>query len=357
MNQVSAARRAAAVSTTAPWFRSRDWDLTWITGSAVLIGLPIVLFSLFQTDQARIVINLVVTLLIGGPHMYATATRTALEPRFRTRHKLGFAAGAILIPAAVVTLTLTNYVLLLTLFFSWASVHILHQASYIAGRYTDRGPARQQSRRSRLLDYAVIFTSLYPIGFYKMVNGTFKVGPTKLLFPEQFRSPVIYWLAFAVFFSLLLAFTIRTTREIRAGEANWPKILFIYATSIGAFLVPAFHNLDTSFQGFNTWHSFQYMGLTWHVNQLRKRQGTIGGAFVNRLMDDPTPKRFYAFTVALTLAAGLLIGAVYKFSGFTIDQSYYTIVLSFLLLHYFLDHFLFLARDDELKPAAEPLAA
>src|SRR5206468_3841174 len=135
----------------------------------------------------------------------------------------------------------------------------------------------------------------------------------------------------------LTLFTIRTVREVQAGEANWPKIIFVYTTALAAFVVPAFKNLDTSFQGFNTWHSFQYMGLTWHINTLRRRNGTIGGSFVKRLMDDRTPKRFYSFTIALTMAAAGLIWCVYRFSGFTVDQSYYTVTLSFLLTHYCLD--------------------
>jgi len=36
---------------------------------------------------------------------------------------------------------------------------------------------------------------------------------------------------------------------------------------------------------------------------------------------------------------------------FSIDQSYYTVVLSFLLMHYYFDHFLFFSKEDELKPA------
>ncbi|MCI0597400.1 MAG: hypothetical protein L0Z48_12820, partial [candidate division Zixibacteria bacterium] len=125
---------AAVMDTEKIWLRSREWDLVWITGSAVLVAFPILMYSFFKTDQARIIINLIVTVLVGGPHMYATATRTALEPNFVGRYKFLFFLGLLAIPAAVLTLTLTSYTLLLTAFFTWASIHILHQASYIAGR-------------------------------------------------------------------------------------------------------------------------------------------------------------------------------------------------------------------------------
>jgi hypothetical protein len=130
------------------WLRSKRWDLFWITGSAVLVAFPIIMYNFFKTDQARIIINMIVAILVGGPHMYATATRTAFEPNFVGRYRFLFFLGLILIPAVVIALTLTSYLLLLTVFFSWASIHILHQASYIAGRYNDRSPV-PMSRRSR----------------------------------------------------------------------------------------------------------------------------------------------------------------------------------------------------------------
>lgn len=347
---------AQALDVSPIWLCSKKWDLFWITGSAVLVAFPIAMYSFFKTDQARIIINLVVAVLVGGPHMYATATRTALEPNFVGRYKFLFFLGLIVIPAAVIALTLTSYLLLLTAFFSWASIHILHQAAYIAGRYNDRSSI-PMSHWSRLLDYGLIFSSLYPIGMYKLVEGTFQIGPTKLLFPSFLQTHLLTYLAFAFFIGCLILFTARTVREIRAKTANWPKIIFVYTTTVAAFAVPAFNNLDTSFQGLNAWHSLQYLALTWHINQLRKQNGTIGSGFVRKMMEGESPKKFYGFNVLLTLFAGLLIYGVYKFSGFNVDQSYYTIVLSFLLMHYYFDHFLFFSKEDELKPAYAPARA
>lgn len=345
-----------AIDTNKIWLRNKEWDLIWITGSAVLVAFPIIMYSFFKTDQARIIINLIVTVLVGGPHMYATATRTAMEPNFVGRYKFLFFLGVLVIPAAVIALTLTSYTLLLTTFFSWASIHILHQASYIAGRYNDRSPV-PMSRSSRLLDYALIVSSLYPIGVYKLVEGTFQIGPSKLLFPPFLQTHLLTYLAFAFFIGCLILFTARTVREIRTKTANWPKILFVYTTAAVAFIVPAFNNLDTAFQGFNTWHSLQYLALTWHINQLRKQKGAIGSQFVNKMMEGESTRKFYGFNVLLTLIAGAFIYVVYKLSGFSVDRSYYTVVLSFLLLHYYLDHFLFFSKEDELKPAFSPARA
>ena len=47
----------------------------------------------------------------------------------------------------------------------------------------------------------------------------------------------------------------------RAGRAcsSWRS------RSALAFIVPIFDNLDVAFQGFNTWHSLQYLALTWFI--------------------------------------------------------------------------------------------
>ena len=49
-----------------------------------------------------------------------------------------------------------------------------------------------------------------------------------------------------------------------------------------AFVVPLFDNLDVSFQGFNTWHSLQYLALTWFILGREAETRRIGTGFVAR---------------------------------------------------------------------------
>src|SRR5262249_23683388 len=74
-------------------------------------------------------------------------------------------------------------------------------------------------------------------------------------------------LTFAV--SLVL-FVGKTILEIRAGYVNVPKTVLIAVTVPVMLTLPAFPNMDTSFQGANAWHSFQYLALTWYANRLRE---------------------------------------------------------------------------------------
>jgi hypothetical protein len=60
---------------------------------------------------------------------------------------------------------------------------------------------------------------------------------------------------------------------------------------------------------------------------------------------------FYGINIALTLGALCLIGVVFLLSGLPFEQSYYIVVLSFLLMHYYHDHVLF-TQFGEIAPSS-----
>src|SRR2546429_616212 len=73
------------------WLRNRNWDSLFMTLSVFLVPIPYLLYILgFQLgvkpDVSRNAVNLAVALLVGGPHMYATFMRTALDEKFVKRY-------------------------------------------------------------------------------------------------------------------------------------------------------------------------------------------------------------------------------------------------------------------------------
>ena len=48
-------------------------------------------------------------------------------------------------------------------------------------------------------------------------------------------------------------------------------------------MIPLFDNLDVAFQGFNTWHSLQYLALTWFILCREADTGRIGNRFARSL--------------------------------------------------------------------------
>jgi hypothetical protein len=299
------------------WIYSPRWDLTFISLSAVLVGLPFLAYQLMTAvgltaGVSASVVDLVVTLLIGGPHLYATFTRTIADPNFRRHHRRIIATSA-LIPIGVVALGLTAFPILLTIFFFWASVHFLHQIVFL-------------------------------VECYRLVNGTFDVSGITLPFPVWLQHDWVIWLASGAFGLALTLFLGKTAREILSGQVHWPKLLLISLTVVVGFFVPSASRLDAAFQGFNAWHSFQYLGVTWYANRLAAERSQTMSPLIRRISGPGDGWRFYGLLILCTIGAGAIIGILMLLRGplgLLPEQPFYITMLSFLLIHYYHDHVLF----------------
>ncbi|HLC04884.1 MAG TPA: hypothetical protein VJK02_17760 [Anaerolineales bacterium] len=366
------------------WLHSRSWDLTFVSLSVVLVATPYLAylgllrlapalagladaFGANVESLSRNLVNGFVALVVGGPHMYATFTRTALDHDFAKKHPR-FIWSSLLIPVIVVALALINLPLLLTVFFFWASIHVLHQIIYITELYNHKDKPGL-GLFSRLTDYGVILTCLYPLAAWKISTGNFSIGTSNLsavigkIVP---LGPWMVWLAGGAFAIALTAWLVDSANQWRQGTLNGPKTVFIALTVIAAFFVPALGNLDTAFQGMNVWHSLQYLALTWMLNNLREERGELKHSpFVKRLSTDGSARRYYLFMFGLTVADIALAGVIFVVLRFVFnlpfdaafDRSYYIAVLSFLWMHYYQDHYLFTQPGVIRAPARAPAMA
>jgi hypothetical protein len=327
------------------WIYKPSWDLSLLIFSAILVPLPLLVAramqvsGLMKPQQVIDVINITVATLIGGPHLFSTVTYTFLDGRFRTRFPW-YSKLVFLLPVGVVYLGVHAYTLLITIFFTWASLHVLHQIIYLTDCYRARTAAREP-RWSRLLDYGLILTGMYPVGIYKVTLGQFQVGGVVLPYPAwllPFHLPIVAGVIYAAF---LIAWTGKTLMEIRQHRASLPKTLLIGITTVVSFCLPMGSNLDVLFQGYNTWHSFQYLFLLWLLNRLREQRGEIDNPFVRNLIRRNTMVPYYLCFLAATGVLVLLTIFVRAVTSLAADQSYFVVVLSVLLMHYYFDHFLF----------------
>lgn len=348
------------------WLRSRNWDLLFITLSVVLVPMPYLFYLLgmqlgMDSDTSRNLVNGFVAIAIGGPHMMSTFLRTGLDGDFRSRYPM-LIRSSIIIPIVVISLAMLNLTLLLTVFFFWAATHVLHQVTYIVELYNHKEhkfvrPGSAVSLPARLIDYAVILTCLFPVASYKISMDNFWIGANDLgqVIPEFIKNPWFFYVVTTVFAIALLAFIVKTIREYQGGYLNVPKTVFIVLTMIVSFSVPALPNMDTAFQGMNTWHSFQYLAITFYIIKIRQTYGDLKGA--------PLVERFAKSTKdskgLFLLSSMMLVGSVIVFIIVSLlvrlvrpdlppeqahqyfDIPYYTAILSFLWIHYYHDHFLF----------------
>ncbi|HJT89120.1 MAG TPA: hypothetical protein VJ732_14735 [Bryobacteraceae bacterium] len=331
------------------WLYKPSWDLPLLIFSAILVPFPFLVAWAAQASgwmkpqQAIDLINILVAALIGGPHLFSTITYTFLDGRFRSRHPR-YARLALLLPLVVVYLGVKQYTLLITFFFTWASLHVLHQIIYLTDCYRARQHASEPAW-SRAVDYGLILTGLYPVGLYKLSLRQFRVGGVLLPYPDWLRQLHLPVLAGAVFAVFLLAWVAKTVVEFRSRRASVPKALLIGITTVVSFCLPMGSNLDVLFQGYNTWHSFQYLFLLWLINRLRDQRGEIDNGFVRMLVRRDSMTGYYLCFLAATGVLVLLTLVVRALTPLAADQSYFVVVLSVLLMHYYFDHFLFSHPD------------
>ncbi len=330
------------------WLRSPRWDLTLLILSAALVPIPLLLHHGVGISQTAV--NLVVAGLVGGPHLYSTFTYTFMEPSYRRRHRR-FLAASLALPVIVTTMAFVNLQILLTVFFMWASIHVLHQITYINDCYVAKG-ARPRPLRERVVDYGVVFLCLYPMATPQILDGSFQLGGTALYVPGWASHGLaadvqVAGIAtlFGVFFVLWVA---KSIRDLRRGTLLVPSVLLIGLTIVIGFTLPLAPNIDVAFQGFNVWHSVQYLGLVWYLMAMRKERGEIDNRFVAECNGPDRPWQFYGLAVALTAAAGMLVLILHAGFGIELQKAYYIVILSTLLQHYYLDHLQFTKLGDML---------
>jgi hypothetical protein len=327
------------------WIYKPSWDLPLLIFSAALVPIPFLAAWGAETSgwmkpqQAADLINIVVAALVGGPHLFSTITYTFLDGRFRARHSR-YALAAFGLPLIVLYLGVYHYTALITFFFTWASIHVLHQIIYLTDCYRARS-SFPDDRWSRLVDYGLILTGLYPIGLYKLSLRQFYVGGVVLPYPDALRAFHLPILAGLLFTAFLVAWVAKTAAEFREGRGNVPKTLLIAITTVVSFLLPMGSNLDVLFQGYNTWHSFQYLFLLWLINRLRDQRGEIENRFVRGLVRRDSMAAYYLCFLAATGVMVIFTLIVRTVTPLRADQSYFVVVLSVLLMHYYFDHFLF----------------
>ena len=382
------------------WIHSPGWDKRWLLFPALLAPVPPLVYylSLYLLERysgmdavtrngaAEDIVSLFVMVLVGGPHVWVTFTRTWLHPDFRRREKIWYFASFAVVPF-VATMALSSELtrkLLLTGFFFIASLHIIHQLSYLIRFYQDRDGTKP-SLRSRLIDIGAVLFPLYPLSTFRMVMVNessmafawatnwfgleqaralkFNIGRAHPLLPDFILSDW-FWMANTA--ALVIALTLwiaKTVHEYRAGTLQTGKFLLIsFAIAIGLFC-PLLPNLDSSFQGFNLWHSFQYIALTWFITRTQIKKGVKQNRFVKWLAaDDRSGARYYgvAFGIVVGLIGVIMIVAlvlsnvqnVGMFGGSgevgtmsyrpgAILQAYYLFGFGLLLTHYFHDAFFF----------------
>lgn len=385
---------------SAGWIHSPGWDKRWLIYPALLAPLPVLIyyFSLWllqrytgmdaanRVGTAEDIVSLFVMVLVGGPHVWVTFTRTWLHPEFRRREKIWYFASFAVVPTVAIMALSSEFTrrLLLTGFFFIASLHIIHQLSYLIRFYHDRD-AIKPALKSRLIDIAAVLFPLYPVSSFRMVLGNesslafawtsslwgtetarelrFNIGRAHPLLPDFMLSDWFWMVNLVALVVAVSLWAAKSMRESRAGTLQKPKFMLICAAIGVGLFCPLLPNLDSSFQGFNLWHSLQYIALTWFITRVQIQKGRKLNPFVKWLANDErSGGRYYgiAFAIVLGLIGIIMVVAlaisawqnVGMFGGSgevgtlsykpgAVLQAYYLFGFGLLLTHYFHDAIFF----------------
>ena len=405
------------------WLRSRAWDRFFIVGSAVLVPVPILAFyglraAGLSVDICEDLVTLLVMVLVGGPHVFVTYTRTYFEPSFRRRERgllwVGGLVAAIVVSTAISSAFLDVRVLgqppirfLLTFFFFWASVHIVHQNSYCVACYADRADPGRRRDPWDVLDYLLMLGALFPVAFFRMsmmdaadptgttadpnalatrivtdLSGSaafaddyvFRIGRIVPMLPDFVRGAG-FWIGVSGAVAIVaVLFAWKSWRQSRTGTLIAPRFALVTTASVLCLLAPLVPNLDTAFQGLNTWHSFQYLGLVWLLNRRAHRDGAIESRWIRSISRERGHWRYYFAALGATVLLIALILAIATAIAGSSDQfvmfghaagneptdaqgvplyrpgsillAYYVCGFSLLLVHYLHDGVFFFRKRD-----------
>jgi len=346
--------RERTAASQGPWICSKRWDLGWLILSVLVVPIAPLMYHFGLTANE---VAMVILVLVGGPHVFVTFTRTNMDPKFVRGHR-AYTRLAYTIPILVALFAYHYKTLFLTVFFTWASLHVLQQIAYIANRYSERQKFANTTVETAI-EYGLIFSCLYPFATYRMWTGTFQLDGTDLLVPTALLGPGLLAAAFAVFGVFLAGWTVLVLRRARAGTLHYGKTALIGATVGATFFTPLFPNLDVAFQGVNAWHCVQYLALIWWANRIRDQRGEVEWGFVRSLSAKGWGglSRYYGTAVLVTVGLYGIVLLVHKTLGVSELLAYYMVGKGLLLTHYYYDTFLFTQRDELAAPLPAPMAA
>jgi hypothetical protein len=256
---------SGAETKPARWIISRSQDLTWFIGSAVAGYLAL---ALMAAGVSVFPIMMFWLLLVDGPHVLSTVTRTYCDKAERT--KLGW---FLWIPAPFMlagpAMAWAGYAsLFFTLAVCWQHFHIVKQHFGFMMLYKAKNGER--GRKDFLLDRWFLLLSLFvPLGLF-------------LLRTQQalFEIRALHWLAMAAvlgYVGLTVTWLAWQVDKHAAGlPMNWPKLALL------AVVVPlqwiafwqAAENGGILRAGIalGLFHSFQYHRLMWFHHRNRYSQ-------------------------------------------------------------------------------------
>lgn len=278
------------------WLRGPTFDLGLSLG---VLALALALGGLAAAHPALFMGVLLLDLwLLAYPHVAATFTRIAFDRASARRHwflLLGLPPLALAGTAGAAWLG--GVLALNSLYFYWQSWHYTRQSYGIARAY----------RRDRLGECVIYGFTLWGV-LHRAHQQPPEFYAMPLWSPQVPRLAVVAAAAFAL--AALLAWALRLSRAVRAGERRTGHALFVLshaAITAVAYLLVA--DVTRGWLFLNIWHNAQYLLFVWAFNA-RRFAGGVDPArpFLSRLCQPDRVVHYAAVCLGLSTLFYLALG-------------------------------------------------
>lgn len=354
-----------AVTLTGPaparagWLIDRRHDLISTLGglaaSLALVGLHV------WGGVSSLVLWWAWVLVLDGPHLFATVSRTYLDAReWRTRRRLlvgslgWFAAGPVLFGVSAAVGSKLPFVLFLTFAALWAYWHVVRQHYGIMVLYQRKGG--ESLAVDRRLDSVTLYTGL--LAPFVAFAVTHPVARRQLgLTGEPSWEPVVAGACFALVLVLVVLHAGRQLWRWREGlGVNGPKLLMMGA-ALGLTAVVFWPSVAARMDfimfavAVTAFHNVQYHGVVWFYHRNRYHAAGVDAAEFG--LAPKVSRRFIVYAVCgmvftlLYRGLGCGFGAhpgcggfdwnIPLAAGLTLKDLVTGFIWGFALHHYYLD--------------------
>jgi len=269
--------------------RARAAGLTWIIGRTAdltcLIGGALVAYGLLAAHLffgvAAVTIYAMWVLVIDGPHVFATLSRTYLDPGERATHARllrwslsFFALGPASVGLSVLAGRRLPYDLFLMLCTLWAYWHVVRQHYGVMVLYKKK--AGDTARADERVDNIALHVGLLAPIIAFALNHWRTLAMVGMEAPPAWAR-VVSAGAWSCFAAAIVALAVRQVARLRRGlSLNVTKLLFLAATlSLSAVLfsppVAARIEYEAVFPIVTSFHNIQYLAIVWFFHQNRRR--------------------------------------------------------------------------------------
>jgi Tfp pilus assembly protein PilF len=355
------ARRTPTRSAPSSWIAGRVTDSAWIILCPVLALLVMQALWTWSGLSDLAIFSVLFGLIVTGHHMPGWI-RAFGEPEVYRRNRGRLWVSLFAIPALVILPTAFGLgAVALTIAATFDLWHVAMQQHGFGRIYAAK--AGDRSRRSSRLDLACALTWYATVvawsdSWMQAIARAFRKAGLPVFDALTPRSwAAVRWTLLGASAALAIAYTINALRLWKVERISTPQKHLLHAVAFAVLLwsyqAPSWYRAN-SVQ--NLFHAMQYFFMVWIYGSLSlRRESTQPGSFYRALFGRRRGMILFSLLIALYGAGAIALSSSgYRLTGVEAERTAQiigSIGIASLLLHFYVDSFIWKVRSKEVRRA------